>query len=71
MPFPQQPTRKKGFGISLDETVVEKIDALLSIKPGKRSEAYRDLLLEGVERRYGRDWAEKADRLIAPEGAAA
>lgn len=71
MPFPlkQDHEKRRAFGISIDERTVSRIDTLLGIRPGKRSEQYRGLLIEGIERRYGPDWEAKADRLL--EGAAA
>lgn len=71
MPFPLKADHEKrqAFGISLDRRTVDRLDVLLGIRPGKRSEQYRELLIEGIERRYGADWASKADRLL--EGVAA
>ncbi len=67
MPFPTKTDdqKRKAFGISLDRTTVDRIDALLGAVPGKRSEKYRGVLIDGMEQRFGRDWERIADAIRA------
>lgn len=67
-------TKRKAFGISLDETTVARIDALAEASipggaHGRRSLFVRDLIELGLSQRFGANWREMADRMRGPVAA--
>lgn len=65
MVFPRSKEgQRRSFGLSLDPATVARLDVLMGYRPGMRSAAYRDLLMEGAKKLYGQDWERKADRLL-------
>ncbi len=65
MPYLPKPDgeKHKAFGVSFDEITVSRLEALLGIRPGKRSEVFRDLIVDSMRRNYGHDWEVRADVL--------
>lgn len=68
--MPQKPKpeseKRRTFGVSFDAELAERLD-VLQPKRGGRSQFICDTLEIGLERRFGPDWREMADRLRSIE----
>ena len=56
--------KRTGVGLSIEPEMLSQIDAL-SGGTGKRSTFIRELLVDGLEKRYGSDWRKVADSIGA------
>jgi len=66
--FIPEDERKISFGVTIPRAMVRRINALCGGMKGYRSDLTRELLELGLERKYGVDWAFKADEYAKAHG---